>query len=98
MEQLRLGLPPRDAHNPLSRMLFGSLTAVLGLCAAALVVLVLLPLLGIIVSAAVGGVILALAGLVMMVPFILVAGTVLAFMARANTRKPSTFRTRPHWR
>jgi hypothetical protein len=34
----------------------------------------------------------------MMVPFILVAGTVLAFMARANTRKPSTFRTRPHWR
>ncbi len=98
MEQLRLGLPPQDAHNPLSRMLFGSLTAVLGLCAVALAVFVLLPLLGIIVSAAVGGVILALAGIVMMVPLILVAVTVQAFLARVYTRKPSTFRMRPHWR
>jgi hypothetical protein len=98
MEQVRLGLPPRDAHNPLSRMLFGLLTVVLGLCGAALVIFVVLPLLGIIVSAAVGGMILALAGIVMMVPFILVAGTVLAFMARAGTRKPNTFHARSHWR
>jgi hypothetical protein len=98
MEQLRLGLPPQDAHNSLSRTLFGSLTAVLGLCAVALAVFVLLPLLGIIVSAAVGGVILALAGILMMVPLILVAVTVQAFLARVNTRKPSTLRMRPHWR
>lgn len=98
MEQLRLGLPPQDAHNPLSRMLFGLLTLVLALGAAALVIFVVLPLLGIIVSAAVGGVLLALAGIVMMVPFLLVAITVLAFMARANVRKPNIFRARSHWR
>ena len=98
MEELRLGLPPRDAHNPLSRMLFGLLTVGLGLCAVALLIFVVLPLLGIIVSAALGGVILALAGIVMMVPFILVAGTVLAFMSRVHPRKPSTFQARSHWR
>jgi hypothetical protein len=79
-------------------MLFGLLTVVLGLCAAAVVIIVLLPLLGIIVSAAVGGAILALAGIVMMVPFILVAGTVLAIMARTSTRKPNTLHARSHWR
>ena len=42
--------------------------------------------------------ILALAGLVMMVPFVLVAGTILAFMARSNARKPGLFRARSYWR
>ena len=54
-------------------------------------------LLGIIVSAAVGGIILALAGLLMMVPFILLAGTILALMARAHARKPRTVRARTYW-
>jgi hypothetical protein len=94
MEQLRLGLPPRDASGPLARLLFGLVTIVVGLAVAAVVIFVVLPLLGIIVSAAVGGMLLALAGLVMMIPLILVAGTVLAFMARSNERKPTTYRAR----
>jgi len=94
MEQLRLGLPPQDAHNPLARLLFGLLAVVAGLTVAALAIFVVLPLLGILVSAAVGGMILALAGVVMMIPLILLAGTVLAFMARAGARKPGTYRTR----
>jgi len=54
-------------------------------------------LLGIIVSAALGGIILALAGLLMMIPFILLATTVLALMARAHARKPRTIRARTYW-
>jgi hypothetical protein len=73
-------------------------TIVIGLAAAAVVIFLVLPLVGIIVSAAVGGMLLALAGIVMMIPLILVAGTVLAFMARANARKPSALRPRTHWR
>lgn len=68
MEQLRLGLPPRDAANPLARLLFGMIALVGGLGVLAVVLFVVLPLAGIIVSAAVGGAILALAGLVMMIP------------------------------
>jgi hypothetical protein len=99
MEQLRLGFPPRDAVNPLSRFVLGVVTVLLGIAAVALVLFVALPLAGIIVSAAVGGMILAVAGLVMMVPFILVAGTILAFMARSNARRPGLFRaTRSYWR
>lgn len=101
MEQLRLGFPTRDAPNPLGRLLFALTTAMLGLAAAALVIFVILPLLGIIVSAAVGGVVLALAGVVMMLPFMLVTATVLAFMARAEARRPGALRARArphHWR
>jgi hypothetical protein len=99
MEQLRLGFPPRDVANPLSRLVLGLVTVLLGIAAAALVLFVVLPLAGIIVSAAVGGMILALAGLVMMVPFILVAGTILAFMARSGPRRPGLYRvTRSYWR
>lgn len=98
MEQLRLGLPPRDPANPVGRLLFGLATVLLGLAAAALVIFVLLPLVGVIVSAAVGGVILAVAGVVMMIPFLLVAATVLAFMARNQARRPGPLRARPHWR
>jgi hypothetical protein len=99
MEQLRLGFPPRDAGNPLSRLVFGLVTVLLGIAAAAVVLFIALPLAGIIVSAAVGGMILALAGLVMMVPFILVAGAVLAFLARSSARRPGLYRmTRSYWR
>lgn len=94
MEQLRLGLPPRDASGPVARLAFGLVTIVIGLAAAAVVIFIVLPLLGIIVSAAVGGMLLALAGVVMMIPLILVAGTVLAFLARGNPRKPSPYRVR----
>jgi hypothetical protein len=98
MEQLRLGFPPREAANPLSRLLVGLGTVVVGLAAAALIIFVLLPLAGIIVSAALGGMLLALAGILMMVPLILVAATVLAIMARSSARKPRPYRSPPSWR
>ncbi|MCW5619827.1 MAG: hypothetical protein KIS79_01800 [Burkholderiales bacterium] len=98
MEQLRLGFHPRDAASPVGRLLFGLVTVFIGLAVAALVIFVILPLLGIIVSAAVGGMILAIAGVVMMIPFMLLAATVLALMAKGNVRRPGTFRTRAHWR
>jgi hypothetical protein len=98
MEQLRLGFPPPEATHPVSRLVFGLVTVLLGIAAAALVLFVALPLAGIIVSAAVGGMILALAGLVMMLPFMLVAGTILAFVARNSARRPELFRARSYWR
>jgi hypothetical protein len=97
MEQLRLGFPPPEAAHPVSRLVFGLVTLLVGIAAAALVLFVALPLAGIIVSAAVGGMILALAGLVMMIPFVLVAGTILVVMARSNTRRPSLLRARSYW-
>ena len=93
MEQLRLGLPPRDAGNPLVRLLFGLVALLGGLGALALVVFVVLPLAGIIVSAAVGGAILALAGLVMMIPFLLVTATVLVLFSRSGARRHASVRT-----
>jgi hypothetical protein len=93
MEQLRLGLSPRDAANPLARLLFGAVALLAGLGALALVVFVVLPLAGIIVSAAVGGAILALAGLVMMIPFLLVTATVLVFFSRSGARRHASVRT-----
>jgi hypothetical protein len=98
MEQLRLGFPPRDASGPLMRLVLGFGTVVVGVAAAAVVIFIILPLLGIIVSAAVGGMLLALAGIVMMIPLILVAATVLAFMARGNGRRANALRARAHWR
>ncbi|MCC7547463.1 MAG: hypothetical protein IT532_06840 [Burkholderiales bacterium] len=98
MEQLRLGFPPRDASNPVGRLLFGLAAVLVGLAATALLIFVILPLLGIIVSAAVGGMILAIAGMVMMIPFMLVAATVLAFIAKTEARRPGTLRARTHWR
>src|SRR5690348_5833897 len=91
MEQLRIGLPPRDTANPVSRLIFGLAAFVVGVSALALLVFVILPLVGIIVSAAVGGMILALAGVVMMIPFLIVAGTVLIF-SRSNARRHAALR------
>jgi len=93
MEQLRLGLPPRDAGNPLARLMFGMIALLAGLGALALVVFVVLPLAGIIVSAALGGAILALAGLVMMIPFLLVTATVLVLFSRSGARRQGAIRT-----
>jgi Flp pilus assembly protein TadB len=72
MEQLRLGFPPREAANPLTRLLMGLGTVVVGM-------------------------VLALAGILMMVPLILVAATVLALMARTSARKPRPYRSPPAW-
>jgi uncharacterized membrane protein len=93
MEQLRLGLPPRDAANLLTRLIFGLVALVAGLGLLAVVLFVVLPLAGIIVSAAVGGAILALAGLVMMIPFLLVTATVLVLFSRSGTRRHNSVRT-----
>jgi uncharacterized membrane protein len=93
MEQLRLGLPPRDATNPMARLLFGMIALVVSLGLLTVVLFVVLPLAGIIVSAAVGGVILALAGLVMMIPFLIVTATVFVFFSRSGTRRHSSVRT-----
>jgi positive regulator of sigma E activity len=98
MEQIRMDLPGRDASNPVSRLVFALIAIPIVLAIAAAVIFVVLPVLGIIVSAAVGGIILALAGILMMVPFMLLAGTVLALVARSHARKPGTIRARPYWR
>lgn len=98
MEQLRLGYPGRDAPHPVSRLLFGLGALVVGLAVIAILVFVVLPLLGIIVSAAVGGVLLTLAGIIMMIPLILVAATILVFMARNNHRLPRHYHARAQWR
>jgi hypothetical protein len=92
MEQLRLSLPSRDPANPLSRLLFGLLALVIGFAVLAVLVFVVLPLVGIIVSAAVGGVLLALAGVVMMIPFLLLAATVLIFFSRSSARRHASVR------
>jgi hypothetical protein len=92
MEQLRIGLPPRDASNPVSRLLFGLAAVVVGISVLAVILFVILPLVGIIVSAAVGGVILALAGVVMMIPFLLVAATILMFFSRSSARRHAAVR------
>jgi uncharacterized membrane protein len=93
MEQLRLGLPPRDTANPLTRLIFGMVALVAGLGLLAVVLFVVLPLAGIIVSAALGGAILALAGLVMMIPFLLVTATVLVLFSRSAPRRHNSVRT-----
>jgi hypothetical protein len=93
MEQLRIGMPPRDAGNPISRLLFGLAAMVIGMSLLAVVLFVILPLVGIIVSAAVGGIILALAGVVMMIPFLLIAATVLIFFSRSSARRHAAVRT-----
>lgn len=98
MEQLRLGYPDRSALNPVTRLLFALGAVVVSVAVIAVIVFVVLPLLGIIVSAAVGGVLLTLAGLIMMVPLALVAGTILAFMARNNPRLPRTYQPHAEWR
>ena len=92
MEQLRLGLP-RDAANPLARLLFGLIALLAGLGTLAVLIFVVLPLAGIIVSAAVGGAILALAGLVMMIPFLLITATVLVWFSRPGARRHASVRT-----
>lgn len=94
MVQLRLDLPARDSGKPLSRVVFGALTLVLGLAVAALILFIALPLAGIIVSAALGGILLTLAGIVMMIPFLAIAGAVLVLMNRTSQRKPSPIRAR----
>jgi len=56
------------------------------------ILFVILPLVGIIVSAAVGGMLLALAGVVMMIPFLLVAATIPIFFSRSSGRRHAAVR------
>src|SRR5690242_11487814 len=93
MEQLRIGLPPRDATSPVSRLVMGMVGAVLAIAVVAVVLFVILPLVGVIVSAAVGGMILALAGVVMMIPFVLLAATILV-LSRSHARRQAAVRRR----
>jgi hypothetical protein len=93
MEQLRLSFPSRDAGHPLTRLLLGLLALIVGVAVLAVVLFVVLPVVGIIVSAAVGGMILALAGVVMMIPFLLIAATVLIFFSRSSARRHASVRT-----
>jgi hypothetical protein len=92
MEQLGIGLPPRNAAASASRLMFGLVAVLIGISALAVILFVILPLVGIIVSAAVGGILLALAGVVMMIPFLLVAGTVLMFFSRSSARRHASVR------
>ena len=98
MEQLRIGFPPRQAPNPLSRLLLGLGGIVVAIAAAAVIIFVVLPLAGIIVSAALGGMFLTLVGVVMMIPLILVGATVLALTARTQAYKSGSVRGSPRWR
>lgn len=92
MEQLRLALPPRDAGNPFSRLLLGLGAVVFGLALLAVLILVVLPLVGIIVSAAVGGMILAVAGVAMMLPFLLMTATIFILISRSSARRHAGIR------
>jgi hypothetical protein len=88
MHQLRLTtIQSRDVANPLSRLLIGAVGLLVAITAIALLLIVILPLIGVLISAAVGGVILAIAGLVLMVPLFLVAGTVVTFVHRGHSRR-----------
>ncbi len=84
MQQLRLGYLPRAMPGAGSRVLLAVVGLLLALGAGAVALFVMLPLVGIIVSAAVGGVILTLAGLVMMVPFLLVSAGVVLVLGRPS--------------
>ncbi len=88
MHQFRLTtLQTRDVGNPFSRLFFFAFGLVVVLAAIAIMLFLVVPLLGFILSAAVGGVILALVGIVLMVPLILVAGTVAAFIVKGNSKR-----------
>ncbi len=88
MHQLRLNtLQTRDMGNPFSRLLLAAFGMVVVLAAIAVLLFIVVPVLGFILSAAVGGVILALAGIVLMVPLVLVAGTVAALIFRGSSRR-----------
>ena len=86
MQQLRLAtLHTRDLGNPFSRLLTTALGMMVVLTILATVLLIVVPVLGVILSAAVGGVILAIAGIMLMTPLFLIAGTVVAFVSRGHS-------------
>ncbi len=88
MQQLRLTtLQTRDVGNPFSRLLITAMGLLVVITVLAASLFVVVPILGVILSAAVGGVILALAGMMLMVPLFLVAGTVAALWTRGHSRR-----------
>ncbi|MSQ60018.1 MAG: hypothetical protein EXR36_10350 [Betaproteobacteria bacterium] len=88
MHQLRLTtLQSRDIGNQFPRLLVSAFGLIVVLGVLAVMLFIVVPILGFILSAAVGGVILASVGIVLMVPLILVAGTVAAFIFRGSSRR-----------
>lgn len=88
MHQLRLTtLHARDIGHPFSRLFVTAIGLMTVLTALAVVLFVLVPIIGVILSAAVGGAILALAGIMLMTPLLLVTGTVYAWMSRSHGRR-----------
>lgn len=88
MHQLRLTtLHSRDMGHPFSRLFVTAIGLMTALTVLAIVVFVLVPLIGVILSAAVGGAILALTGIMLMTPLLLVTGTVYAWITRSNQRR-----------
>lgn len=85
MHQLRLTtLPSRDIGNPFSRLFISAIGLMAVLMVLSVVVFVLVPIVGVILSAAVGGAILTLAGIMLMAPLFLVTGTVYAWISRSH--------------
>lgn len=88
MHQLRLAtVHPRDLGNPFSRLLVTAIGLLTALTVLAAVVFVLVPIVGVLLSAAVGGAILALTGIILMTPLLLVAGTLYAWIRRSHRQR-----------
>lgn len=88
MQQLRLTTAhSQELGNPFSRLLATAIGLLVVITVLATVLFVVIPILGVILSAAVGGVILALTGLMLMVPMLIVASTVLGFWVRGRSRQ-----------
>ena len=87
MQQLRLStVHSRDLGNPFSRWLATAVGMLVVMTCLALFLCIVVPILGVSLSAAVGGVILALTGIMLMVPMLVVAGTVAGIWTRGRSR------------
>lgn len=88
MHQLRLAtLHPRDIGNPFSRLFVTAIGMLTVLAVLAAVLCVLVPIVGVLLSAAVGGAILTLAGIMLMTPLLLITGTVYAWVSRSHRQR-----------
>lgn len=92
MHQLHLPtLHSRDIGNPFSRLFVTAIGVMTVLIVLAVAIVVLVPLIGVILSAAVGGALLALTGILLMAPLALVTGTVYAWLSRTHSVGRSRF-------
>lgn len=87
MQQLRLSTAhARHIAHPFSRLLATAIGMLVVITVLAVFLFVVVPILSVILSAAVGGVILTFTGLVLMVPLFVVAATIASFWTRARSR------------